>query len=58
MEKTLTRAIYKKMEIGREYTTSELFDLVGDEYYKCIRKEFYPGQEKGKPVNAIVSAEM
>lgn len=58
MEKTLAREIYKRMELGKEYTTSALFDLVEDVYYKHIDKEMYPGQRHGKPVNAIISSEM
>ena len=58
MEKTMARAIYKKMEIGKAYTTSELFDLVGDDYYKYIPTRMQPGQVDGRPVNAAVSKEM
>ena len=58
MEKTLAREIYKRMEIGKEYTTSELFNLVGDDYYKIIPLEMHPFQPNGKPVNSIVSEEM
>lgn len=58
MEKTLARAIYKKMEIGKEYTTSDLFNLIGDDYYKYISRDMQPFQTNGKPVNAIISSEM
>lgn len=53
MEKTMARAIYKLMEIGKPYTTSELYDLLGDDYYKYI-----PVEMQGKDVRKIVSAEM
>lgn len=54
MEKTMARAIYKRMEVGKPYTTSELFDLLGEtEYYKYI-----PVELQGKDVRKIVSAEM
>lgn len=58
MEKTLARAIYKKMEIGKEYTTSELLHLIGDDYYKIVPTEFHPFQMNGKPVNKVISEEM
>ena len=58
MEKTMARAIYKKMEIGKAYTTSELFDLIGDDYYKYISARMQPGQMNGRPVNTVVSKEM
>lgn len=53
MEKTMARAIYKCMEIGKPYTTRELFDMLGDDYYKYI-----PVELQGKSVNKIVSAEL
>ena len=53
MEKTLARAIYKQMEVGKEYTSSELRDLLGDEYYNYI-----PAELQGKDVRKIVSNEM
>lgn len=53
MEKTMARAIYKLMEIGKRYTTTELFDLLGDAYYSYI-----PVELQGKNVNKIVSSEM
>ena len=58
MEKTLARAIYKKMEIGKAYSTSDLSKLIGDDYYKIVPVEFHPHQLNGKPVNAIISEEM
>lgn len=58
MEKTLARAIYKQMEIGKAYTTSELFDLVGDDYYKYVPVSQHPGQMDGKSVNVIVADAM
>lgn len=53
MEKTMARAIYKKMEIGKAYTTTQLRDLLGDDYYKYI-----PVELQGKDVRKIVAAEM
>lgn len=53
MEKTMARAIYKLMEVGKSYTTSELYELIGDDYYKYIPVEMH-----GKDVRKIVSAEM
>lgn len=58
MEKTLAREIYKRMEIGKEYTTSELMRLLGDDYYKMIPVNQHPGQPDGMPVNKKISAEM
>lgn len=58
MEKTLARAIYKAMEIGKPYTTSELFRLVGDDYFKYVPVDMHPFQANGKPVNTIISNEM
>lgn len=58
MEKTLARAIYKAMEIGEAYTTSELRELIGDDYYKYIPIDMQPGQEHGVPVNQKISSEM
>lgn len=54
MEKTLARAIYKRMEIGKEYTSYGLFRLLGeDEYYRII-----PVEQQGKDVRKIIAAEM
>lgn len=53
MEKTMARAIYKLMEIGKPYTSMQLRDLLGDDYYKYITVEM-----QGKDVRKIVSAEM
>lgn len=53
MEKTLARAIYKQMEVGRPYATRELCDLLDDDYYKYI-----PVELQGKDVRKIISAEM
>lgn len=53
MEKTLAREIYKRMEIGKPYTTSELFDLVEDTYYNYI-----PAELQGKDVRKVISNEM
>lgn len=51
---TLARMIYKKMEVGKQYTTTELFDLLSEsEYYSLI-----PVEMQGKDVRRIVSAEM
>lgn len=58
METTLARAIYKQTEIGVEYTTSELFDLVGDDYYKYVEADRWPGQRCGCSVNAVVAESM
>ena len=58
MEKTMAQAIYKRMEIGKAYTTSELFKLLDDEYYNYIPFDMQPGQPNGKPVNQVVSSEM
>lgn len=58
MEKTLARAIYKLMEIGKEYTTSDLSNLIGDDYYKYIPADMHPFAENGKPVNTIIYSEM
>lgn len=58
MEKTLAREIYKRMEIGKAYSTTELFDLLGDDYFKIVPQEMHPYQPQGKPVNAIISEEM
>lgn len=58
MEKTLARAIYKQMEVGKSYTTSELFRLIGDDYYRIVPTENHPFQPNGKPVNKIISDEM
>ena len=53
MEKTLAREIYKAMETGKPYTTSDLFRLIEDVYYQHI-----PAELQGKNVNKIVSEEM
>lgn len=53
MEKTMARAIYKAMEIGKSYTSCELRDLLGDDYYKYI-----PVDLQGKDVRKIVASEM
>jgi hypothetical protein len=58
MEKTLAREIYKKMEIGKAYTTSDLLRLVGDDYYKIVPVEFHPFQPNGKSALKIVSEEL
>lgn len=58
MEKTLAREIYKRMEIGKAYTTSDLFELIGDDYYKMIPMNQHPGQPDGMPVNKMISSEM
>lgn len=53
MEKTMARAIYKLMEVGKPYSTRQLSDMLGDDYYKYI-----PVEMQGKNVNKIVSEEM
>lgn len=53
MEKTMARELYKAMEIGKPYTTSDLFRLIEDVYYQHI-----PVELQGKNVNKIVSEEM
>lgn len=53
MEKTMARAIYKLMEIGKPYSTTDLFNLLDDDYYKYI-----PVEMQGKDVRKIVSSEM
>lgn len=54
MEKTMARAIYKRMEIGKEYTTTQLFNLLSEkEYYSFIPLELH-----GKDVRKVVSGEM
>ena len=58
MEKTLAREIYKKMEIDRIYTTSELFRLVEDSYYQIVPQKNWPSQSEGMPVNTMISNEM
>ena len=58
MEETLARAIYKRMEIGREYSTRDLSRLIGDDYYKYIPANKHPGQPDGMPVNKGISNEM
>lgn len=52
-EKTMARAIYKRMEIGEAYTSMQLRDLLGDEYYGYIPVELH-----GKDVRKIVASEM
>lgn len=49
----MARAIYKRMELGKAYTTKDLFGLLGDDYYKYI-----PVELQGKNVHKIVSAEL
>jgi hypothetical protein len=49
----MAREIYKAMEIGKPYTTSDLFRLIEDVYYQHI-----PAELQGKNVNKIVSDEM
>ena len=40
MEKTMARAIYKRMEVGKQYTTRNLFRLLSEaEYYSYIPTE-------------------
>ena len=58
MEATMARAIYKQMEIGKAYTTSELSSLIGDDYYKYIPVNQHQGQPDGMPVNKGISNEM
>nr|DAU29368.1 MAG TPA: hypothetical protein [Caudoviricetes sp.] len=54
MEKTLAQAIWRRMEIGKTYTTTELFDLLTEtEYYNHI-----PVELQGKNVNKIIANEM
>lgn len=47
MEKTMARAIYKKMVVGQWYTSYELYRLVEDDY-----------PPTGKDVRKVVAAEM
>lgn len=47
MEKTMARAIYKKMVVGQRYTSYELYRLVEDDY-----------PPTGKDVRKVVAAEM
>ena len=47
MEKTMARAIYKKMAIGEWYTSYELYCLVEDDY-----------PPTGKDVRKVVASEM
>ena len=58
MEKTMARAIYKKMEVGKIYTTHELRNLIGDDYYKYVPADMHPGAPNGFPVNKGISNEM
>ena len=54
MEQTMARAIYKRMELGRPYTSMELFNLLDEfEAYSYI-----PAELHGKDVRKIVAAEM
>lgn len=54
MEKTMARAIYKRMEIGKAYTTRDLYKLLPEEeYYSFISTELY-----GKDVRKVVADEM
>ena len=54
MEKTMARAIYKRMEVGKAYTTYELFKLLPEEEYYS----FIPVEMQDKDVRKVVSAEM
>lgn len=58
MEATMARAIYKQMEIGKEYSTRDLVRLIADDYYKYIPVNQHPGQPDGMPVSKGVSSEM
>ena len=58
MEATMARAIYKKMEIGKAYSTDDLSRLIGDDYYKYIPVNQHPDQPDGMPVNKGISNEM
>ena len=58
MEATMARAIYKQMEIGKAYSTSDLSRLIGDDYYKYIPVNQHPGQPNGMPVIKGISNEM
>ena len=58
MEATMARAIYKRMEIGKAYSTSDLSRLIGDDYYKYIPVNQHPGQPDGYPVSKGISDEM
>lgn len=58
MAKTLAQLIYYKMEIGKEYTTSQLSRLIGDEYYNYIPKEEQPNQPNGYPITRKIASEM
>ena len=58
MEATMARAIYKQMEIGKAYSTSDLSRLIGDDYYKYIPVNQHPSQPDGMPVNKGISNEM
>lgn len=53
MEKTMARAIFKAMEIGKPYTSMELFKLIENVYYNYIPVELH-----GKDVRKIVASEM
>lgn len=48
MEKTLAREIYKQMEPGKEYSTSDLVDLVFDDF--C---SYYPEYAETKPEKSV-----
>ena len=54
----MARAIYKQMEIGKAYSTSDLSRLIVDDYYKYIPVNQHPGQSDGMPVNKGISNEM
>ncbi|NBK77332.1 hypothetical protein D5272_01685 [bacterium D16-76] len=53
MEKTLARAIYKKMVLNEWYTSYELFKLIESDYYNYI-----PTKMQGKDVRKVCAAEM
>lgn len=58
MEKTLARALYKHMELGKTYSTRDLCRLIGDDYYKYIPAENHPNQPHGFPMAVGVTREM
>lgn len=47
MEKTMARAIYRRMEIGKEYKSFDLYQLIEDEY-----------PATGEDVRKVVAREM
>lgn len=53
MEKTMARAIYKRMATGKWYTSYELFSLIEDDYYSYI-----PTEMQGKDVRKVCASEM